>query len=80
MLRQARDSNDVYMIGHAESENSILRIRVEERTSHVIAKLTGRRGSIGWTGLAMDREFVYFTWQDDLGDIWVMDVVTDSSE
>jgi Tol biopolymer transport system component len=80
MLRQARDSNDVYMIGHAESENSLLRIRVEERTSHVIAKLTGRRGSIGWTGLAMDREFVYFTWQDDLGDVWVMDVVTEASE
>jgi hypothetical protein len=24
---------------------------------------------------ASDGEFLYFTWRDDLGDIWVMDVV-----
>ncbi len=24
---------------------------------------------------ATDGSYLYFTWQDDLGDIWVMDVV-----
>ncbi len=42
--------------------------------------LTGRPGEVGGLSLDTDGEFLYFTWQEDLGDIWVMDVVTDESE
>ena len=34
----------------------------------------GRRGHIGSEAFATDGEYLYFTWEDDLGDIWVMDV------
>jgi hypothetical protein len=27
---------------------------------------------------ALDRQFIYFPWRDDLGDIWVVDVTEDS--
>ncbi len=31
-------------------------------------------------GLAVSDTHLYFTWRNDTGDIWVMDVVTDESE
>ena len=33
------------------------------------------RGTIDANALATDGRFVYFTWRDDIADIWVMDVV-----
>ena len=40
--------------------------------------LTGRRGSL-LESLASDGQYLYFAWHEDIGDIWVMDVVTDKS-
>ena len=45
----------------------------------VVADLRDRRGSMGWH-FSTDGAYLYFTWWEDLGDIWVMDVVTDESE
>jgi hypothetical protein len=40
-----------------------------------LTDLAGRRGTLGSQQLpATDGAFLYFTWRDDLGDIWVMDV------
>jgi hypothetical protein len=32
------------------------------------------RGNLGRMSLATDGKYVYFTWEEDFGDIWVMDV------
>jgi hypothetical protein len=40
--------------------------------------LKGRRGSIG-NVFANDDRYLYFTWREDVGDIWVMDVVSDGT-
>ena len=80
MLRRAPDRDEIYMVGRGESDNDLLRVRVVDGAKHVITDLAGRRGSMGWNGIAVDNEFAYFTWQDDLGDVWVMDVVTDENE
>ena len=42
-----------------------------------LTDLVGKRGEHGLLGLATDGRFLYFTWSEDVGDIWVMDVVTD---
>jgi hypothetical protein len=39
-----------------------------------LTSLKGQRGSIGG-GLAADERHLYFTWREDVGDIWVMDVM-----
>ena len=40
------------------------------------AVLLSHRGyDIGALSLATDGKYLYFTWRQDLGDIWVMDVV-----
>ena len=37
--------------------------------------LAGKRGALGGWGLATDGDYLYFTLHENLGDIWVMDVV-----
>jgi hypothetical protein len=41
-----------------------------------LTRLEGRRGNIGYD-FATDDRYLYFTWREDEGDIWVMDVATD---
>jgi Tol biopolymer transport system component len=41
-----------------------------------LTKLAGRRGYLG-NVFATDGRYLYFTWSEDVGDIWVMDVATD---
>jgi Tol biopolymer transport system component len=37
-----------------------------------LVNLAGRRGIIGAYGTPTDGKFIYFTWQEDLGDLWMM--------
>ena len=39
-----------------------------------LTNLTGRRGDLGGN-TATDGRFLYFTWYEDVGDLWVMDLV-----
>ena len=39
-----------------------------------LTDLAGRRGSMGFQTPSTDGKYIYFTWRDDLGDIWVIDV------
>ncbi len=42
--------------------------------------LAGKYGELGFEAPSTDGEHLYFIWAEDIGDIWVMDVVTDESE
>ena len=42
--------------------------------------LERKGGNLGTYGLAVTDTHLYFTWEEDRGDIWVMDVVTDETE
>ena len=50
-------------------------VSVENGVEKRLTDLSGRRGTLG-IAIATDGKFLYFTWEEDLGDIWVMDVVT----
>ena len=45
-----------------------------------VADFSGKRGALSLFTLATDDQYLYFGWEEDFGDIWVMDVVTDESE
>ena len=45
-----------------------------------VADFSGKRGALSLFTLATDDHYLYFGWEEDFGDIWVMDVVTDESE
>jgi Tol biopolymer transport system component len=50
-------------------------VSVENGTTRRLTRFEGRRGQLGNFALATDGEYLYFTWRQDLGDLWVMDVV-----
>ena len=39
--------------------------------------LTERRDAPGSEAFATDGQYLYFTWEEDIGDIWVRDVTWD---
>ena len=48
---------------------------LEDGRESPVTDFSGRYGSLFWFSLATDGDYLYFTWEEDLGDIWVMDVV-----
>jgi len=78
--RWSRDGMEIYFFGEDEGGWEIWAVPVDGKRARPMTALSGRRGVIGNWGLATDENFIYFTWKDDIGDIWVMDVVTDESE
>ena len=68
------DGSQLYYTGNA----GLWALSMDDGTEYPLMDLTGRPGELGRLTLDTDGEFLYFTWKEDLGDIWVMDVVTDS--
>ena len=75
--RWSPEGRVIYFIGVAERAGNIWGFSVEDGTEQPLTDLTGRRGTLSPLALATDGEYLYFTWGEDLGDIWVMDVVQD---
>ncbi len=44
----------------------------------VLVDLSGRRGGLGDHGTPTEGQFIYYTWNDDLADVWVMDAVPEA--
>jgi len=45
-----------------------------------MTRFSQRAGNLGPYALAADSKYLYFAWRNDLGDIWVMDVVSQDKE
>ena len=73
------DGKAIYYTGWLERAGNLWTLSPENGREFPMTDFVGRRGTLGW-GKATDGKYVYFTWWEDLGDIWVMDVVTDESE
>ena len=78
--RWSLDGRYIYVHGARERAGTVWRYRVEDGVEEPLTDLSGRRGRLGDLALATDERYVYFTWEDDIGDIWVMDVVTDEDQ
>ena len=74
--RWSPDGETVYCQGPFGS-NEFWAVTMQDRSERLVADLSGKRGSQGVYALATDGEYLYFTWEETLGDIWVMDVVTE---
>ena len=78
--RFSADGRYVFYLGALAKLNSIWRVSLDDGLERVMTDFSGRRGSMGPIALATDESYLYFTWEDDLGDIWVMDMVTGETE
>ncbi len=54
---------------------NIWAVSLEDGREYPVTDLSGRHGSLYKFSLATDGDYLYFDWEEDLGDIWVMDVV-----
>jgi Tol biopolymer transport system component/serine/threonine protein kinase len=72
--RWSIDGRHIFFAG--PEQQSFWAYSVTDRTQRPITNLVGRRGMLGVGQMpASDGQFLYFAWRDDLGDLWVMDVV-----
>ena len=73
--RWAPDGDTIYYLPPALDRISSYRISDGATTS--LTDLKGRPGQLELLALATDGKYLYFSWRQDIGDIWVMDVVQD---
>jgi len=74
IARWSLDGKQIYFVGLQAQANNIWQLSLSNRDERPITDLAGKRGQLGVPGLATDGQYIYFTWQDPLGDIWVADI------
>jgi Tol biopolymer transport system component/predicted Ser/Thr protein kinase len=77
-LHWSPDGQGIYYIGVGDIKDNVWHISLEDRKERPATALTGRRGALGEIGLGTDGRFLYFTWEEARGDIWVADIVQPS--
>jgi Tol biopolymer transport system component len=67
-------SNDGRQLIVRSAVDRLTIVNVDSGAERALVDLSGRRGSLNVYGTPTDGQFVYFIWEEDLGDIWTMDV------
>jgi Tol biopolymer transport system component len=78
-LRFSRDGRSIYycvFTGPAE-KHGFWKLSLDNGKVSRLTQLEGRRGNLG-DQFATDGRYLYFTWREDDGDIWVIDVAADA--
>ena len=73
--RWSLDGRQIFFIGARERSGSLWALSLEDKSERPLTNLADKRGRLGEEGLATDGQYVYFRWEENLGDIWVMDVI-----
>ena len=73
-LRWSPNGNHIYFTKVIENTGSIWSLSIEDDSMRQLTDLSGRNGQMGQYALATDDKYFYFTWEEEIGDIWVMDV------
>jgi hypothetical protein len=56
-------------------DTPIWSLSVNNRKARAMTDFKGKpRGNLGCMSLGTDGKYLYFTWEEDFGDIWLMDV------
>ena len=74
--RWSPDGSSIYFL----RDQNIWTISADGKDERQLTNLVGKRTDHFGVGLATDGRFLYFSWGEDIGDIWVMDVVTDDEQ
>jgi Tol biopolymer transport system component len=68
------DGREIFFTGANERAGDFWAVEVTTRTERRLTDFQGRRGQLRRHGLATDGRYIYFPWQENQSDIWVMDV------
>ena len=69
------DGKEIYFVRPTDIDLNIWAVSLTGGREYPVTDFSGRYGSLDTRSLATDGDYLYFNWQEDLGDIWVMDVV-----
>lgn len=70
------DRDQIFFLGDGERAGNIWGVSLEDAQERPVTDFAGKRGKLAPFALATDGRQLFFTWQEDLGDLWVMDVGT----
>ena len=73
-FRWSEDGGELLYPGLLERAGNIRSYAMSNGTERPVTDFEGRPGNLGGHGLATDGAYLYFTWEQDLGDLWVMSV------
>jgi Tol biopolymer transport system component len=68
----SRDGERIFFV----REGNLWRLSLNDLSERPVTNLMGKRGTVGVMQPSTDGKFLYFPWQDDLADIWVMDIAS----
>ncbi len=71
------DGSHIYFIGRDQTAGNLWAVSLADGSERPLTDFSDKRGGLGAEAIATDGTYLYFTWEDSVGDIWVMDVVTD---
>jgi Tol biopolymer transport system component len=71
----SRDGTRVFFVANEGRASNLWAVSLADRREYAVTNLAGRRGSLGNMPPSTDGKYLYFTWRDDPGDIWAMDIV-----
>lgn len=74
LSRWSMDGRQVYFIGYEDRLGNIWALSLESRQERAVTAFSGRSGTLGLQGLDADEKFIYFTWEESRGDIWIADI------
>ena len=77
--RWSPDGRLIYFVDVAEGKN-LWAVSVEDGGERPMTDLASRPGNLGPIALATDGEQLFFAWEENLGDLWVMDVAEPGRE
>gem|GEM_PF-6361086 len=70
--RWSNDGRRIFFQGVRERQPDIWVLDLEDGSERPVTDLAGRRGELA--SIALHENAIYFTWRENLGDLWVMDV------
>ena len=75
--RFSPDGKSIYysVVDGPKENHDLWKLSLDRGHVSRLTKLQGRRGNLG-QAFTNDGSYLYFTWREDDGDIWVMDLVT----
>jgi len=76
--RWSNDGTRIVFKRRGLNANDLWALSLADKSERVLTDLGERRGNL--FGFDIHGRDLYFSWEENLGDIWIMDVVTDESE
>jgi Tol biopolymer transport system component len=73
--RWSPDGTHLYY--HSPGSRELWSVSLSDGVERPVTRFGDKPGRLGGLGLAVGDDYLYFTWENDLGDIWVMDLVTE---